>query len=268
MSRYAQMFASRKGRGVFVPFFMLGDPDPETSLALMQAAVASGAHALELGIPFSDPVADGPVVQAAAERALAAGTRTSSALALVAQFREQNPEIPVGLLVYANLVFGPGIDTFYARAAKAGVDSILIADVPVSEGAPFVAAAKASGVAPVFIAPSDANEDTLRGVAQSSQGYTYCLARSGVTGVNAGSDELTLAHGELFATLAKFGAPPPLLGFGIARPEHVCAAIAAGAAGAISGSAVAQRIAKNLGNRAEMLREVSAFITEMCAATL
>jgi tryptophan synthase alpha chain len=271
MKRYADMFSNAQsqhqgqgqGRGVFVPFFMLGDPDLETSLALMNAAVAAGADALELGIPFSDPVADGPVVQAASERALAAGAKPSVAFELVRRFREAHPHTPIGLLVYANLVFGPGIDGFYKRAAAAGVDSVLIADVPVAEGAPFVASAVAHKIAPVFIAPSDASPATLRAIAKHSAGYTYCLARSGVTGTD---ETLSLSHDKLFATLKELGAPPPLLGFGISKPEHVRAAVAAGAAGAICGSAIAQRIAAHRGDRNVLLREVSAFLREMRSA--
>jgi tryptophan synthase alpha chain len=263
MSRYAEMFTSARGRGVFVPFFMIGDPDLPTSLALMEAAVASGADALELGIPFSDPVADGPIIQAAAERALAQHVRPRAALDLVRQFRARHPHVPVGLLVYANLVFGPGITEFYRAAAVAGVDSVLVADVPAREGGPFVAAAQATGIAPVFIAPPDASPATLERIAKISAGYTYCLTRSGVTGT---TEAPQLAHKALFSTLRDFGAPPPLLGFGISTPAHVRDAVAAGAAGAISGSAVVQRIAEHLNDSQRMLQSVTEFVRAMRGA--
>ncbi|NOU31709.1 MAG: tryptophan synthase subunit alpha [Polyangiaceae bacterium] len=267
MNRYAQMFDKVRAegrRGAFIPFFMLGDPDVETSLALLEAAVAAGADALELGIPFSDPVADGPVIQAAAERALGSGVRPSSAFQIVARFRAAHPEVPVGLLVYANLVFGPGVEVFYERTAVAGADSVLVADVPVREGTRFVAAARTAGVSPVFIAPADASPATLRRVAEMSEGYTYCLARSGVTGAD---DALTLSHDALFQSLREFKAPPPVLGFGIATPAHVRAALDAGAAGAISGSAVVKRVQDHLGDRPAMLRAVGEFVAAMRAAT-
>ncbi len=269
MNRYAQMFDKVKAegrRGAFIPFFMLGDPDVETSLALLEAAVAAGADALELGIPFSDPVADGPVIQAAAERALGSGVRPSSAFQIVARFRAAHPEVPVGLLVYANLVFGPGVELFYERAAVAGADSVLVADVPVREGTRFVAAARTAGVFPVFIAPADASPATLRRVSEMSDGYTYCLARSGVTGADDAL-ALSLSHEALFQSLREYKAPPPVLGFGIATPAHVRAALAAGAAGAISGSAVVKRVQDHLGDRPAMLRAVGDFVAAMRAAT-
>jgi tryptophan synthase alpha chain len=260
MSRYAEMFSNARGKGVFVPFFMIGDPDLPTSLALMEAAVVCGADALELGIPFSDPVADGPIIQAAAERALQQRVRPRAALDLVSQFRARHPRVPVGLLVYANLVFGPGITEFYRAAAVAGVDSVLVADVPAREGGPFVTAAHAAGVAPVFIAPPDASPSTLERIAKMGAGYTYCLTRSGVTGTTQAPQ---LAHKDLFSMLSEHGAPPPLLGFGISTPAHVRDAVAAGAAGAISGSAVVQRIADHLHDRQRMIQSVSDFVRAM-----
>jgi tryptophan synthase alpha chain len=260
MSRYAEMFSAARGRGVFVPFFMIGDPDLPTSLALMEAAVASGADALELGIPFSDPVADGPIIQAAAERALQQRVRPRAALDLVREFRARNPRVPVGLLVYANLVFGPGVAEFYRAAARAGVDSVLVADVPAREGGPFVTAAHAAGIAPVFIVPPDASPSTLERIAKMSAGYTYCLTRSGVTGT---TEAPQLDHKALFSRLRDHGAPPPLLGFGISTPAHVRDAVAAGAAGAISGSAVVQRIADHLHDSSLMLESVTAFVQAM-----
>jgi tryptophan synthase alpha chain len=267
MNRYTQMFERARAegrRGVFIPFFMLGDPDAETSLMLLDAAVAAGADALELGIPYSDPAADGVVIQGAAARALQSGVRTSTALEIVARFRAAHPAVPVGLLVYANLVLAPGLEVFYERVAVAGADSVLAADVPVREGARFVAAARTAGVSPVFIAPADASPQTLRRVADMSEGYTYCLARSGVTGADSA---LSLAHDALFRTLREYKAPPPVLGFGIATPDHVRAALGAGAAGAISGSAVVQRIEDHLGDRPAMLKAVGDFVRAMRAAT-
>lgn len=138
MSRYAHLFASLAGRneGALIPFFMLGDPDPRGSLASIEAALAAGADALELGLPFSDPVADGPTIVAAANRALATGMTPERCFAMIAQIRARHPRIPIGLLVYVNLVFARGLDSFYACAAQAGVDSVLIADLPLREAVP------------------------------------------------------------------------------------------------------------------------------------
>jgi tryptophan synthase alpha chain len=245
----------RRGEGTFGAFAMLGDPDPEASAAMLDALVEGGADMVEVGIPFSDPVADGPVIQAAAVRALAAGTRTADCLRLLADFRARHPHVPVGILTYANIVVARGRDSFYRAAAEAGVDSVLVADVPLLEAAPFLAAARSAGVAPVLIAAPNTPPERLKRIAEEGEGYTYCVARAGVTG----ADERVFFAGEVVAALVEAGAPPPVLGFGISRPEHVRLALAAGAAGAISGSAIVERIARG--------EDFRSFVAEMKAAT-
>ena len=264
--RYRRTFdrLRQRGDGAFMPFLMLGDPDLQTSGRLLQAAVDGGADMLEVGIPFSDPVADGPVVQAAAERALAGGATTAACLDVLRTFRTANPDIPVGILTYANIALARGREAFFAACAEAGVDSVLIADVPAFEAEPWVRAATAAGVALVMIAAQNTPEEALARVADLGGGYTYCLARAGVTGVD---QEVRLDHGALTETLRRLQAPPAILGFGISKPEHVRAALDAGAAGAVSGSAVVQRIAA--AESADAACEaVRAFTAEMKGATL
>jgi tryptophan synthase alpha chain len=254
MSRYARMFA--RDHGVFGAFVMLGDPDLETSARILDALVEAGADMLELGLPFSDPVADGPVIQAAAQRARAAGVRTADCFALLAEFRARHSGVPVGLLTYANLVVARGMQAFYASASRAGVDSVLVADVPLIEAAPFAAAARAHRVAPVLIAAANTPPARLAEIAALGEGYTYCVARAGVTGADA---EVRLDQAPLLDALRAAHAPPPIFGFGISRPAHVRAALAAGAAGVISGSAIVERI----GDPAKL----AAFVGAMTAAT-
>lgn len=264
MSRYAAMFERLGDEGAFIPFVVLGDPSPEASLDVVEALVEGGADALELGIPFSDPVADGPTIQAADVRALAAGTRPSDAFAITTKIRERHPRLPMGLLVYANLVEAPGRERFYARAAAAGIDSVLVADVPTVESAPYLRAAEAAGIEPVLIATPNAGDEALRAIAAASKGYTYVVSRVGVTGAE---DEAGLDHGALMAKLRAHGAPPCVLGFGISSPEHVEAALAAGARGAISGSAVVRRIADHLDDATARRVALRTFVAEMKAAT-
>src|SRR5262249_22312764 len=161
------------------------------------------------GIPFSDPVADGPVIQAAADRALKGGMTPGACFELLAAFRQRHPHVPVGILTYANIVLARGMDAFYRAAAEAGVDSVLVADVPSFAAEPFVAAAKAGGVARVMIAAPNTPRGTLQRIAELGQGYTYCVARSGVTGTER---TMELNHRALFEALAEYGAPPPILG--------------------------------------------------------
>ncbi len=261
MSRYAAMFerTGRAGEGALGAFIMLGDPGLDASAAILDVLVESGADMLEVGIPFSDPIADGPVIQAAASRALAAGVTPGDCFGLLADFRGRHPEIPVGILTYANLVVARGRDDFYRRAAAAGVDSVLVADVPLIEAAPFAAAARANGIDPVLIAAANTPPARLAEIARLGAGYTYCLARAGVTGADVAA---RFDHRPMLAALAKAGAPPPVLGFGISTPDHVRAALDAGAAGVISGSAIVELVAAG---ELDRLRD---FVEAMKKATL
>ncbi|WP_259462024.1 tryptophan synthase subunit alpha, partial [Enterobacter sp. R1(2018)] len=208
--------------------------------------------------------ADGPTIQNAALRAFAAGVTPTQCFEMLAAIRQKHPTIPIGLLMYANLVYNRGIDEFYALCAKVGVDSVLIADVPIEESAPFRQAAMRHNVAPIFICPPNANDDLLREIASHGRGYTYLLSRAGVTGAETRA-QLPLYH--LVEKLTEYHAAPSLQGFGISEPSQVRDAIEAGAAGAISGSAIVKIIEKNLNDEAAMLSELKAFVQAMKAAT-
>jgi tryptophan synthase alpha chain len=256
------MFHRLGNAGAFGGFVMLGDPDLESSGAILDALVEGGADMIEVGIPFSDPIADGPTIQAAADRALAGGATPARCFAILRAFRSRHPDIPLGLLTYANLVLARGRDAFYRTCAEVGVDSVLVADVPVMEAEPFVSAARAHGIDPVLIAAPNTPTATLARIAKLSGGYTYCVARAGVTGVET---EMQLNHGSLLRTLQEYGAPPPVFGFGISRPDHVQTALAAGAAGVISGSAIVALVGRHSASPAEPVRD---FAAEMKRATI
>jgi tryptophan synthase alpha chain len=257
MSRYGAMFRRGGNAGVLGAYVMLGDPDLESCAGVLDRLVEGGADMIEVGIPFSDPIADGPVIQAAAVRALANRTTQADCFALLKAFRARHPDVPVGILTYANLVLARGRDDFYARAADAGVDSVLVADVPALEAVPYAEAARAHGIDPVLIAAANTPPQRLGEIAKLGGGYTYCVARAGVTGADQAA---CFEHAEMLAVLREAGAPPSIFGFGISRPEQVRAALAAGAAGVISGSAIVERVARG--------EDVTAFVREMKAATL
>lgn len=251
MSRYAAMF-ERLGRdGAFGAFLMLGDPDLETSAALLDAVVEGGADMVELGIPFSDPVADGPVIQAAAQRALQAGARVGDCFDLIGRFRARHPGVPVGILTYANLVVARG--GFMREAAEAGADSLLIADVPAIEAEPFTREMEQAGIEPVLIAAANTPAPALARIAGLSKAYTYCVSRAGVTGVHAAGQ----FDSALINRLRRAGAPPPVFGFGISSPEHVRAALGTGASGVICGSAIVDCAARG-GDVAALVRRLKA----------
>lgn len=272
--RYQQAFAdlASKNEKAFIPFVTIGDPNAEQSLKVIKALIDAGADALELGIPFSDPSADGVTIQMAGLRALNAGINTDICIDILAKVREYAPNIPIGLLLYGNLVFARGIDKFYKDMAAVGVDSVLIADLPIRESKPFREAALKYDVAPIFIAPPNASDKTLREVSSYSRGYTYVLSRAGVTGVDAIEsaeqvEQESSPAQQLISTLNEYRAAPPVLGFGISAPQQVKDALAAGASGAISGSAVVKIIEDNLSDNDKMLKELTEFVTTMKGAT-
>lgn len=255
MSRYQRMFERLGGEGAFGAFVMLGDPDLPTSARRLNELAEAGADMIEVGIPFSDPVADGPVIQAAAQRALGAGVRVDDCFGLIAEFRAAYPEVPVGILTYANLVLARGRADFFGRAAAAGADSLLVADVPACEAEPWAAGMREAKLDPVLIAAANTPRSTLARIARLGSGYTYCVTRAGITGVHAAAQ----FDAKLLDALAAEGAAPPVFGFGISRPEHVRAAMAAGAAGVICGSAIVALAAQG--------GDVRALVSELKGAT-
>ena len=268
MSRYSQLFShlEQKGQRAFVPFVNLGDPDADTSAAILRTLVEAGADALELGFPFSDPVADGPTIQAAGIRALAAGFKMATGWKLIEGVRAAAPDVPIGLLIYANLVVQSqgGIAGFYRQAFRSGVDSVLIGDLPLKEVEPYRAAAIAAGVETVLMAPPNAGPECLAEVARQSSGYVYVVSRSGVTGADVSLQD---ANRERIAALKALSSPPCLIGFGISQPDQVRQALDWGADGAISGSAVVKIIERNLSDKPAMLHELGVFVRSMKEAT-
>lgn len=266
MDRYASLFHTLDANkeGAFVPFITLGDPTPQTTLKIIDTLVENGADALELGFPFSDPLADGPTIQNATLRALKAGTTPDQCFELIAHVRQKYPNLPIGLLMYANLVFANGIAHFYARCQQAEVDSVLIADVPIEASADFKHHADKANVASIFIAPPNADDQTLKRIATEGQGYTYLLSRAGVTGTETKAGRPLQP---IIEQLAQWQAPPPLLGFGISEPTHVKEALKAGAKGAICGSAIVKIIEQYQDDEAALLQTLGVFISKMKAAT-
>lgn len=266
MSRYVACFRSLRARRetAFIPFFVIGDPDYDTSMRAVRAALGGGADMLELGIGFSDPMADGPSIQAADVRALASGMNVEKAFRFIREIRTFS-DVPIGLLVYYNLLYRRGVERFCRQAGRAGVDGILAADVPVEEARPLLDACEAGGVDPIFMVTPTTTGERLRKILAHARGFIYLVALLGVTGARG------RMHPETVRLLKRVRARTDLplsVGFGISRPEHVRALSRAGADGAIVGSAIVDIIARNLENERRMLREVKAYVREMKAQTL
>lgn len=266
MSRYQKMFDRliHADEGAFVPFVTIYDPDRTTSLAIISTLIKAGADAIELGLPFSDPLADGPVIQKANLRALRNGCRVREAFDLIREVRAKWDDIPIGILTYANIVFRNSLEWFYRHCHESGVDSVLVADVPLLEAQPFCDAAMKNNVAPILIAPPNLPLERCADIAKLGRAYTYVVSRKGVTGQR---DEIDFSHHNLITELKRVGAPPVLLGFGVSTPAHVKSAIDEGACGAISGSRVVSIIEDHLDNQELLLQELEHFVRVMKEAT-
>ena len=184
MSRIAATFDKLRAarRAALIPFVTAGDPAPEQTVAVMHALVAGGADVIELGVPFSDPMADGPVIQRSSERALKHGVGLRDVLGYVAEFRRTNGATPVVLMGYANPIERMGLADFVARAGQAGVDGVLIVDYPPEESGPWLAALHGSAIDPIFLLSPTSSEARIERVAQVARGYIYYVSLKGVTG--------------------------------------------------------------------------------------
>jgi tryptophan synthase alpha chain len=187
MSRIQSTFQrlQASGRRALIPFITAGDPAPEMTLPLMRALVEGGADIIELGVPFSDPMADGPTIQRASERALAAGMSLRKVLAIVREFRAENGDTPVVLMGYANPIEAMGVPQFVSAAREAGVDGVLVVDYPPEECAGFAQAARDGGLDPIFLLAPTSTEQRFSDVAQAGSGYIYYVSLKGVTGSGA-----------------------------------------------------------------------------------
>jgi tryptophan synthase alpha chain len=226
---------------VMSPFLVLGDPTPELSLALAEAAADSGAGALEIGFPYGDPVADGPAIQKADLRALRSGTSTTSAFAILARIHEARPRVPLNLLVYGNLVHARGYERFAAEAAEAGAASLLVPDVPLEESVPLKRACRAAGIAHVQLVGPLTSQDRLRRIDRMADGFLYLVAHQGITGVRDGDGGFATVEA-LVARTAAAASNPLCLGFGLSTAEQVRRAFRAGARLAVVGSHLANVI--------------------------
>jgi tryptophan synthase alpha chain len=226
------------GRTALVPYVTAGDPSPDVTVQLLHALVGAGADLIELGVPFSDPMADGPVIQRASERALAQGVGLNEVLAMVAAFRTQDAATPIVLMGYANPIEAMGIATFAKRARDAGVDGVIAVDYPPEEAGDFVAALNADGLAPIFLLSPTTPERRIIAVGRLGRGYVYYVSLKGVTG--AGHLDIAEVIGKL-AEIRRHVALPVGVGFGI-RDAASAQAIAAHADAVVIGSRIIEEI--------------------------
>ncbi len=233
----------RAGKKALIPFITAGDPDLAVTEKLMAALAENGADVIELGIPFSDPLADGPVLQLAAGRALASGTTAEGVFEMVARFRK-TCDLPVALLAYYNPVYRYGLQKFCRRAAQAGVSGLVVPDLPLEEAADLDAASEEEGIINVrFLAPTT-SDSRLEQICKSARGFIYCVTVTGVTGKQAALDPQIAV---MLAKARRYTDLPLALGFGISEPEQAKAAAKHGDC-VIVGSALVDKIASAEGD--------------------
>lgn len=233
----AAAFAGADKRAALMPYLMGGFPDPATSRAIGDACIDAGADLLELGIPFSDPLADGPVIAAAGTAALRAGTTTEDVLAVAEALA---PRAPVVLMTYVNIVLARGVDRFVRQAADAGAAGLIVPDVPMEEAGPLLEACDAAGLALVPLVAPTTPDERLREIGARARGFLYTVSVTGITGERVGVDYATIVGRASAATEV-----PVALGFGISNAEQAARAADAGADGVIVGSRLVREAAES-----------------------
>lgn len=264
MSRLATRFDAlkQKGRTALIPFITAGDPQPDVTVKLMHALVKAGADILELGVPFSDPMAEGPAIQRACERALAHNISLRDVLGMVKDFRDKDSETPVVLMGYLNPIEVMGYDIFARDAAAAGADGVITVDMPPEEAADYLAAFKAHALDPVFLLAPTSTKERISRVAAVAGGFVYYVSLKGVTGAS------NLDMNEVRAKLSEIRKQVSLplgVGFGI-KDADTAAAVAQVADAVIVGSALVNRIADLADQPDKILETVPAFLATLRAA--
>jgi tryptophan synthase alpha chain len=231
-------FNTKPGKPGLVIYFTAGDPDLATTRAMAITAIDNGADVIELGVPFSDPLADGPVIQRASERAVARGVRLADVLAICKEIRAARPAAGIIIFSYLNPVVRMGMAEFAKAARDAGADGVLLTDMIVEEAGEYLRVMRENGLAPVFLAAPTSPDRRLQAIAENSQGFVYAISRVGITGTQT---ELARDAQSLVEKIRRFTKLPIALGFGISTADHV-RAVSAFADAAVVGSAVVQLI--------------------------
>ncbi len=256
MTRIDAKFAALKaeGRKAFVSFIMAGDPDYDTCLAVLKGLPAAGVDVVELGMPFTDPMADGPTIQLAGQRALEAGQTMDRTLDMVRAFRKDDPETPIVLMGYYNPIYSRGVERFLDEAKEAGVDGLIVVDLPPEEDEELCIPAQAAGLNFIRLATPTTDDRRLPKVLQNTSGFVYYVSITGITGA---ADAQSAEVGPEVARIKAKTDLPVVVGFGIKTPE-ASRAIASVADGAVVGSAIVERI-----GRGEAPEEVLAFVRSL-----
>jgi tryptophan synthase alpha chain len=264
MSRIETCFNALKERNkkALIPFITAGDPSADLTIDLMHEMVAAGANIIELGVPFSDPMADGPVIQRASERALAKGTNTDDVFNIVEKFRAKNNTTPVILMGYLNPVEVMGYKQFVEKSAKAGVDGLIIVDLPPEESEELITVLKPHDIDQIFLISPTTHDGRLDKICEVASGFLYYVSLKGVTGSNQLDVE---AVAEKLSQIRNKTRLPIGVGFGI-RDARIAEAVGRISDAVVVGSALVERIAEHAENGEKMKKEISSFISSLRSA--
>ncbi len=265
MSRISKVFAEleRKGEGALIAYLMAGDPEP-TATPAIATAIAAHADVIELGVPFSDPIADGPTIQAAAGRALAAGTTPASIFALIAAIRKET-DVPIVVMGYYNPILRFGVERFMQHLAEVGGDGIIIPDLPIDEAGEVLRCAHGYELDTIFLIAPTTPEARITEICTHCSGFVYLISLLGVTGARAALSDV--AETLIQRVVEKRSDLPVAVGFGISQPEHVRELLASGANGVIVGSAIVELIATHANSPELMINALDEYCAAMKAAT-
>tara|TARA_Y100000814_G_scaffold174896_1_gene127785 strand:+ start:3660 stop:4463 length:804 start_codon:yes stop_codon:yes gene_type:complete len=265
MNRIERAFQNAKSqnRSAFVSYICAGDPNPKTSLQICQALLRSRVDILEIGVPFSDPLADGLTNQLAAQRALEAGTTREDVFDLVRKIREKDGQTPIVFYTYYNLMFSGGLEAYIAEAKEAGVDGLLVLDLPPEEAGDFMEACLKIEMKTVFLLAPTTPEERVEYIAQNATGFIYYVSRTGVTGVRK---DLASDLQEMVDMIKRHSDNSLVVGFGIQNPDQVNA-VARLADGVVVGSAIVNTIKDNLEDEKKMLERIESLVTDLVGGT-
>ncbi len=268
MSRIEETFSrlGRTGQGALIAYVTAGDPNPGLTSLIVDALLKGGADMIELGVPFSDPIADGPTIQAASMRALKAGMTCMGVLRLAEEIRSRH-DVPIILLSYFNPIFKLGLGRFFEEAHKSGVDGVIVPDLPIEEAGQYKRLAMKRGIDTIFLAAPSTPPRRLRRIFGYTSGFLYLVSTFGVTGRRGKVRTSTLRLIKTVVRLRPDGIPVAV-GFGISRPEHVRAVIGSGADGAIVGSALVRIVERNREDEQRMLDVLGSYVKRLKDASL
>lgn len=258
--KFSEMFSSLGEKRAFMPYVCCGDPSVEFTLKLVEKLAESGADAIELGIPFSDPIADGKTIQAASSRALSNGMTPEKAVGVIRAIREKGIEVPVAVMTYYNIVYCNGEERFLKKIKEAGADGLIVPDVPLEESGGLQAACKEAGLDLIYFVTPNCSDARLKEVASRAGGFIYAVSVLGITGAR---EKVAPEALELIKRAKEVTDVPLVIGFGISTPEHAAEVAGAGASGVIVGSALVDVYSKCAGDEERALREAGEFARKM-----